>query len=82
MTMQMHLLDYLARRTNCLFLSDLRQLDRRRRGLLLQVLERLPPEKFPPKEWNDALRYLAGASPEETAGKARARLLALLDSPR
>ena len=82
MTMQMHLLDYLAQRTGCLYLSDLRQLDRRRRGLLLQVLERLPPEKFPPKEWNDALRYLAGASPEETAGKARARLLALLDSPR
>ena len=78
MNAHMSLLDYLARRTNCLFLSDLRQLDRRRRGLLLQVLERLPPEKFPPKEWNDALRYLAGASPEETAEKARTRLLALL----
>ena len=82
MTMQMHLLDYLARRTGCLYLSDLRHLDRRRRGLLLQVLEGLPAETAPLKEWNDALRYLAGASPEETAGKARARLLALLDSPR
>ena len=82
MTMQMHLLDYLARRTNCLFLSDLRHLDGRGQRLLLQVLEGLPAETAPLKEWNDALRYLAGASPEETAGKARARLLALLDSPR
>ena len=78
MNVEMSLLDYLAQRTACLFLSDLRHLDKKGQNLLLQVLESLPAEAVSLKDWNDALSYLTGASPEETAGEARARLLMLL----
>lgn len=80
MNLQLSLLDYLAQRTGCLFLSDLRDLDRQRRGILLQTLRSVSPEDVPLKEWNDALTYLTGALPEGTVQAARAQLLALLDA--
>ena len=79
MNIQMPLLDYLAQRTGCVYLSDLRQLDQRRQFLLVHTLENLAPEDASLKEWNDALIYLTGASPAETAQEARAQLLILLD---
>ena len=74
MNIQMPLLDYLAQRTGCVYLSD-----QRRQFLLVHTLENLAPEDASLKEWNDALIYLTGASPAETAQEARAQLLILLD---
>ncbi len=78
MNVEMSLLDYLAQRAGCLFLSDLREPDQRKQSLLLHTLERLAPEDAPLKEWNDALIYLTEASPAETAQEARTQLLARL----
>lgn len=80
MNLQLSLLDYLAQRTGCLFLSDLRDLDRQRQDILLQTLRSISPEDVPLKEWNDALTYLTGALPEGTVQTARTQLLALLDA--
>lgn len=79
MNTQFSLLDYLAQRVGCPFLSDLRYLDRQRRVRLLQALRSVSPEDAPLEEWNDALTYLTGAPPEGTVQAARTQLLALLD---
>lgn len=72
------LLDFLAYKTGCAYLSDL---PRAGGGRLARVLEGIPAGDADLREWNDALAYLAKAPPEETGPKARARLIQLLSRP-
>lgn len=72
------LLDTLADRMGCVFLSDLRFLPEEKRGRLAREVGSILPHQAPVSEWNDALSYLTGAGPEPTAEVARARLSALL----
>ena len=69
------LLDELARRMGCEYLSDLRFLDALARQALGCALKALPSRYASLREWNDALAYLSGEPPEPTAADARARLL-------
>lgn len=72
------LLDYLARRAGCLYLSDLRFMDGPERWSVAQILRGISPEAASLHEWNDALLYLGQASPEQTGEDAKARLIAAL----
>ena len=72
------LLDYLAYRAGCTYLSDLRYISCWQRARLARVLEEIPAEAAGLRTWNDALDYLAQTGPEQTAEDARARLIAAL----
>ncbi len=69
------LLDTLASRMCCTYLSDLRFLAKWERVLLGSILRSIPPEDADLAEWNDALEYLVGCGPERTQKAARERLL-------
>lgn len=75
------LLDYLAYRAGCTYLSDLKYLNRWEKMQLAQTLEQIAVEAASLRVWNDALDYLAQAPPEQTAEAARARLITALSQP-
>lgn len=52
------LLDYLAVKCGCMYLSDLRQ--PRYLFAIRHALRKITPEDFNLWEWNDALQYLTG----------------------
>lgn len=81
MKTEISLLDLLTLQMDCVYLSDLRSLDGCQRSRLAHRLEQLPALGEELRDWNDALEYLTGASPERTAQAAKARLIALLDQP-
>lgn len=72
------LLEFLAYKAGCAYLSDLPHASGWQRVRLAHALERVPAEAAVLREWNDALDYLAQAPPEETAQAARERLIAAL----
>lgn len=75
------LLDYLAYRAGCTYLSDLKYLNRWEKVQLAQTLEQIAVEAASLRVWNDALDYLAQAPPEQTAEAARSRLITALSQP-
>ena len=81
MTAEQSLLDLLSIQMKCEYLSDLRFLSPDQRRYLAQRLERLTPREEDVWEWNDALNYLTGAPPEDTAQAAKERLVHLLSQP-
>ena len=81
MMVEQSLRDLLSIQMKCEYLSDPRFLSQEQRRYLAQRLDRLTPREEDVREWNDALIYLTGASPEDTAQAAKARLLYLLSQP-
>lgn len=78
MTAEQSLLDLLSIQMGCMYLSDLRFLLPEQRRYLAQRLDWLTPRQEDIREWNDALDYLTGAPPEDTAQAAKERLIKLL----
>lgn len=78
MKVEQPLLELLADELGCHFLSDLRFLSPARRQHLAQLLERIQPREEDIREWNEALAYLTGAPPENTAYTAQRQLIRLL----
>ena len=68
------LLEILAFRTGCMYLSDLRQ--PRRLPQIRRVIEKIPPEQFGLWEWNDAVAYIAGSPQSFASAGEAARYLA------
>lgn len=81
MMVEQSLLDLLAIQMGCMYLSDLRFLSLEQRRYLAQRLDRLTPREEDVRERNDALEYLTGAPPEDTAQAAKERLVHLLSQP-
>lgn len=81
MIVEQSLLDLLSIQMGCMYLSDLRFLSPEQRRYLVQKLERLIPRQEDIREWNDALDYLTGTPPEETAQAAKEQLVKLLRKP-
>lgn len=81
MMVEQSLLDLLSIQMKCEYLSDLRFLSLEQRRYLAQRLERLTPMEKDIREWNDALDYITGAPPENTAQAAKERLVYLLSQP-
>lgn len=75
MIIKLSLLDFAAAEMGCAYLSDLRFLSDRQRHYLAYKLQKLTPRKEDLHDWNDALEYLTGESPERTAHAAKARLV-------
>lgn len=69
------LLEFLAYKAGCPYLSDLRFLSPEQRRYLAQRLERLTPREEDLRDWNDALVYLIDTEPEETAAAAKEKLV-------
>ena len=72
------LLDFLAHQVGSTYLSDLPRMSGAR---LVRELEQIPAEAASLRDWNDALDYLTGAPPEDTAQAAKERLVHLLSQP-
>lgn len=75
------LLDFLAYRAGCTYLSDLPRATGWQRTRLAWALNDIPAHAASLHDWNDALDYLAQAPPAPTAQEARARLIAALSTP-
>lgn len=54
--MEKELLHILSERTGCMYLSDLKFI--RDSQKIKSELEKLSPQDFPVKQWNDAINYL------------------------
>ena len=54
--MEKELLHILSERTGCMYLSDLKFI--RDTQKIKSELEKLSPQDFPVKQWNDAINYL------------------------
>ncbi len=75
------LLERLARCAECEYLSDIKTLTPDRLEMLRCEIVKIMPEEYPLRAWNDALEYLAGASPEQSSQAAQLRLIDLLSAP-
>lgn len=74
------LLECLAQKAGCGYLSDLRYLSPWEQFHLSRELLHVPSEAFSLKTWNDALAYLTGLSQQADASAAKERLYILLRS--
>lgn len=71
------LLDIIADKAQCLYLSDLRLLyaGPEMKGRLANILMEIPIKTASLSEWNDALAYLAGVSGAINAEQAKSTLI-------
>lgn len=60
------LLDFLAYKGGCMYLSDLRSINRTECRMLKRCIEEISADRFVAREWQDALEYLADTKTEET----------------
>ena len=72
------LLDHIADRCHCAYLSDLRFLNEKQQRSLAREVEAVSADAAPLWEWNDALEYLTGQAPEQTAEKAKGKIVSHL----
>lgn len=69
------LLDRITIQMGCTYLSDLRYLSRDQQLRLAEKLKSLQARDHDLRDWNDALEYLTGQPSEQTAERAKAKLL-------
>ena len=69
------LLECLAQKAGCGYLSDLRYLSPWEQFHLSRELLHVPSEAFSLKTWNDALAYLTGLSQQADASAAKETLM-------
>ena len=81
MQVEVHLLDYLALRAGCTYLSDLHRPGPDQRARLCRALAELAPDCAPQREWDDAVAYLTGGPPAPGPEAAKAALLDWLAQP-
>ena len=60
------LLDFLANKAGCMYLSDLRSINSTECRMLKRCIEKISADQFVAREWQDALEYLANTKTEET----------------
>ncbi len=60
------LLDFLAYKGGCMYLSDLRSINSTECRMLKRCIEEISADRFVAREWQDALEYLADTKTEET----------------
>lgn len=73
------LLDYLTYRMECMYISNLRFLNKLEIRRLIKEIEEIPADACSLWEWNDALCYLVHQNvPEKIVESAREKLIYLL----
>ena len=81
MQVEVHLLDYLALRAGCTYLSDLHRPGPGQRARLRGALAELAPDCASQREWDDAVAYLTGGPPAPGPEAAKAVRVDWLDQP-
>ena len=81
MQVEVHLLDYLALRAGCTYLSDLHRPGPGQRARLRGALAELAPDLRAPAGRDDAVAYLTGGPPAPGPEAAKAALLDWLAQP-
>lgn len=76
--MPISLVDYLAFRSECTYISDLPRIGTHGKLKIVRALEAVEVGVFPLREWNDALDYLAHERPCKTEEEARKKLISSL----
>ena len=76
------LVDFLAKKVGCTYVSDLTHLTADQQKRLAGVLETLPPEAASEAEWADALAYIERLPALENAEEDRELLLTALRGKR
>ncbi len=74
------MLECLAARLGCVYLSDLHCLPPGKQACLAELLRNMPAHAASPAAWNEAAFYLAALPAAPTAGEARAALLSWAES--
>lgn len=74
------LLDILAEKMGCMYLSDLRYLTTTERLTLVPALIQMTPQDHSLFEWNDALEYLNAGAAESSIEAARSKLIKALSN--
>lgn len=74
-TQLLSLVEYISYKVGCTYISDLPRLDVLGKMKVAHVLENVPADVYPLKEWNDAIQYIVQGSAELTAEEARAALM-------
>lgn len=59
------LLDFLAYKGGCMYLSDLRSINSTECRMLKRCIEEISADRFVAREWQDALEYLADTKTKE-----------------
>ena len=78
-SLHLPLLDYLAHRMDCTYISNLRFLNKLELRRLIKEIEEITVGAYSLWEWNDALCYLVHQNvPEKIAESAREKLIYLL----
>lgn len=72
------LLEYMAQRSGCRYLSDLRYLSGWEQMRLAREVFHIPVEAYPLETWNDALAYLTDSPPASDGSAAKEKLLQCL----
>lgn len=78
--LQLSLIDFLATRCHCAYISDLRHLDCLEKIRLAREVERISANACTLREWNDALKYITYQPSSDTASDAKESLLTSLRS--
>lgn len=68
----------MAYKTGCEYISDLHFLDAMKKRKAFRAIEKVMPEMYPLRQWNDALQYVVRAAPEQNAKDAKKVLLSML----
>ena len=68
------LVEYLAYKANCEYISDLPHLDVLSKTRAHRALENVEPDMYSLAQWNDALAYIVSGQPCSTSEEARAAL--------
>lgn len=72
------LVDYLAEKLGCDYISDLHFLNAKERLKMSIEVQKLNPEDWPIGDWNDALGYIANKPATDSCQSAYSELLAEL----
>lgn len=71
------LVDYAAYVAGCTYVSDLHNLNSVGKRRIARALEKVDPDTFSLREWNDALEYLVRAGPQQTPVSAKDILISI-----
>lgn len=74
-TQLLSLVEYIAYKVGCTYISDLPRLDALGKLKAAAIVESVDADVYPLKEWNDALQYIVQESAEPTAEAARTTLI-------
>ena len=69
------LVEYIAYKVGCAYISDLPRLDALGRIKAAHALESVPVETYPLGQWNDALQYIVQGQAALTAAEPRVVLV-------